>query len=97
MIIAEVVAVLLAVGASGAGISALFSWLQKRKERNRSNEVLREQMRKDLSKALSTGDHRRLTDWLTLYADVLPKLLRRTVENRRNELIVEESVGKIDE
>ncbi len=59
--------------------------------RTKSNKkyLLEHAMRDEISRALSSDNHRKLDDLLIMYADNMPANLRKRLETRRDELVIE--------
>lgn len=82
----------LLIGVTGGLIvsyNSIDQWFQNRRQKAMRSEKMQAQMQADLRTALQSRDHRKLDDWLVIYADYVTPETRKHVMQRRDELYVE--------
>ncbi len=89
MILAEIIALLALLGASGIGVTAVISWARRSDADSKDRKRFKAQMQQDLRDALSSRDYKRLDDWMLIYADEMSPAMRKQLEQRRDELFIE--------
>lgn len=89
MIFAELLALVALL--SGIGISGklVWEWIRSSDEKGRAERLRDVAMQDDLRTALLSRDYRRLDDFLVMWADRVPKEIKKHVEQRRDELYIE--------
>ncbi len=89
MIFAEGLALVGVIVAGILGYNGIDAWFRNAKSKTLDDTKRLQRMQEDLREALKSRDHRRLEDWLIIYADHVTPETRKHVQARHDELYID--------
>lgn len=90
MVAADIILLITVLGLLGIGGKSMFSAWGNARENAKVRRADEAKLREDLRQALASGKRKKLEDFMILWGDKLTKDVKEHVQNRINEIIIEE-------
>ncbi len=90
MLVADFLVLLIILGVGGLGTSGIIAGAKNMRQKRKALENANKQMFDDLRDALNSQSYKKLDDFLVLYADRMSETTKKHVQQRRDELYIEQ-------